>query len=430
MKQSNYNYIINRGEQTYWFNGMSKEFFILSSSLSNKVEQQINCNIDFLKENSPIFYGKLIQSKFILDKDICETDLIKENYLEAVNSKKYLLVILPTLNCNFSCWYCIQDHVNTKMSDVDIKKIKEHIKKAVFDDKIESLEIQWFGGEPFIYFSDIIKPISEYAIKICKQANIPFSNSATTNGYYLTPQISKDLIKHQFKYFQITLDGVRNIHNRVKYITDRSCSTFDVVLDNINHLLSVSNDIFVTLRLNYNKKNLDLKIINQINENINIGNRYKIDVSFKKLWQEETDTNRAIIIKDLANKFNQNGYKTNSEIDNGCLSCYTDKKWYNSINFNGDVVKCTANDDLYSKNPPGKLQEDGSIVWRRDYIENYFHIRFENEICLKCKDLPLCMGKCNKNYNENVKSEFVCNQNVDIDFENRIINYIENEDNN
>lgn len=313
------------------------------------------------------------------------------------------------------------------MNKIDLEKIKKHIHKAVMEDKISSLEIQWFGGEPFMYFEEVILPISEYAMDICNQSGIPFANSATTNGYYLSPSLLNKLAKYNFRYFQITLDGVRALHNKVKYVENRKISTFDTVLENIDFLLSKTDNITITIRLNYNKKNLDINIVEQLNEKIKIKNREKISISFKKLWQEGVDTNRISIIREISQKLFSNGYKISNEIENGCLSCYTDKKWYNAINFDGSVVKCTASDDLYSKNPPGKLQEDGSILWRKNYIENYFDVRFENEICKKCKNLPLCMGNCNKNYNENTKQEFVCNQNVDISFENKIINYIEYE---
>ena len=59
---------------------------------------------------------------------------------------------------------------------------------------LDTLHIEWFGGEPFLYFDKVIRPISEYAISICNEAKIPFFNSVTTNGFYLTSKMQYILL--------------------------------------------------------------------------------------------------------------------------------------------------------------------------------------------------------------------------------------------
>ena len=64
------------------------------------------------------------------------TNLIIEyvNYNEntkAINKKDYYMVILPTLNCNFKCWYCIQDHIPSLMTEEVISLVKRHIKYVI-----------------------------------------------------------------------------------------------------------------------------------------------------------------------------------------------------------------------------------------------------------------------------------------------------------
>lgn len=168
---------------------------------------------------------KLKGGGFIIEDSFNELDYLRSKYAEAVNNKNYFLVILPTLNCNYSCWYCIQTHIPSKMSLETISAIKEHIKNMVEVEKIDSLHLDWFGGEPFLYFSQVIQPISEYAMEICHRNNTPFLNSATTNGFFLKREIHETLGKLCFKQFQITLDGNREFHDKVKFT--KSCdSTF------------------------------------------------------------------------------------------------------------------------------------------------------------------------------------------------------------
>ena len=101
---------------------------------------------------------------------------------------------------------------------------------------------EWFGGEPFLYFDKVIRPISEYAISICNEAKIPFFNSATTNGFYLTSKILPQLDKLKFRRFQITIDGNREFHDKVKF--QKGCSsTFNHVLTNINNILTQNKDV-------------------------------------------------------------------------------------------------------------------------------------------------------------------------------------------
>ena len=41
------------------------------------------------------------------------------------------------------------------------------------------------------------------------------------------------------------------------------------------------------------------------------------------------------------------------------------------------------------------LNQDGSITWKDKLLSELFaHSTFDNERCLKCKSLPICMGPC------------------------------------
>lgn len=44
-------------------------------------------------------------------------------------------------------------------------------------------------------------------------------------------------------------------------------------------------------------------------------------------------------------------------------SCYVNKKYYNAINYNGNVVKCTACNDIHKDKTKGNLLSNGHIVW-------------------------------------------------------------------
>lgn len=50
---------------------------------------------------------------------------------------------------------------------------------------------------------------------------------------------------------------------------------------------------------------------------------------------------------------------------------------------------------------------------------------FENKLCLSCKELPLCMGNCGRDYKpeEGNKTETICVNNLDLSYEEIILNY-------
>ncbi|WP_461641198.1 radical SAM protein [Labilibaculum euxinus] len=423
MKESKYNYFIrkNEGKETLWFNGYTRNFFTLDTTLTNKLRN----NINILEDLSPTFHKKLLNKGFILEDEIDEIDLIRKRTTEARNSKDYFLILLPTLNCNFSCWYCVQDHEKSIMKKATIDKVKKHIEFMIKDEKITQLHIEWFGGEPFMYFDEVIKEISEFAIKQCDEAKIQFRNTATTNGYYLINDIIPKLEELRFYHFQITIDGKKQLHNKVKNMVGED-SAFDKTLGHINSILSNNKVINFTLRINYDLKNLEEEIVDDVNALIEAENRKRVKMLYRRVWQVKPSEEMNRALQNLMSRFKESGYSLNDiDINNNYMRCYSDKKYYNSISYNGKVVKCTANDDLQGNRYPGELMESGQIKWEKGFLNAFYKPRYENKICIECKHLPLCMGRCGRDYDQENDSDEqnVCpNQSSDLHFEENIFN--------
>lgn len=396
MKVSKYNYFVYDEGFSYWFNGVSRNFFRLSRGLGMKMETLMS-DLDNLRDTSSTFYDKLSQGGFIINDDVDELDLLKHKAKEIVNSKDYFLVIIPTLNCNFKCWYCIQNHIPSVMSLQTLDNIKRHIDYMVEKKGITSLHIDWFGGEPFMYLEQVVIPISRYAIDKCHQTGIPFVNGATTNGYYLGEETLNILKELHFSQFQITLDGDKSFHDKVKY-QEGCVSAFDHVLTNINSIINNDDQVLLYLRINYTHSTLTSKIVEQVNRFISKENRGNIVITPKKVWQEAVDKKFAKTLKTILDLFSESGYNVSRISLPSFTPCYASKVYYNAINFNGNVVKCTACNDLYDKEPKGRLKSDGTIYWSDDFDVKYQALTYENSKCVRCKYLPICMGPCPRNY--------------------------------
>ena len=92
-------------------------------------------------------------------------------------------------------------------------------------------------------------------------------NSATTNGYFINSDVSSLLTDLKFKQFQITLDGEKVFHDKVKFM--KGCtSAFEHVLKNINNMLAQNHNIRVLLRINYTHETLSGNIVPEVNEYI------------------------------------------------------------------------------------------------------------------------------------------------------------------
>lgn len=422
MKKSRYLHHILRDNYSYWYNPLTNSYFRLPATIGQKLYALIE-NDEDIKAISETLYDKLTSGGFLVEDDVNELDIIRKKYDEAVNQKHALLVVLPTLNCNYKCWYCIQEHKVSAMSAETMERVKRHIDHLIEVDKIESLQLEWFGGEPFMYFDKVIVPIAEYALEKCQEAGIPFHNTATTNAYFLTPKVTGQFERLKFDFFQITLDGPKESHDKVKFQPGLD-SAFERALTHINNILHQYDQARVLLRINYTHENLKPEIVEQVCEFIESDVRMRVQVMPKKVWQENESTDYVNVLFPLIHRFEKAGFVVQYlEAITWFTPCYASRKYYSAINFNGNVLKCTANDDLHKEKPLGIIDINGQIVWLSNINKLSCQPGFENDHCGLCDRLPCCMGLCPRN---NIQGMHGCAESYsDNNFPNCVVEMIE-----
>ena len=421
MKQSHYNHYFESGEYTYWYNALHNSYFRLPLKIGTKLHDYLQINTD-LSDISTKLNQKFIEKGFLIEEDVDEVNMIRKKYFEAINRKNAFLVILPTLNCNYNCWYCIQDHVVSKMSDYTKDAILRHVDYMINVEKIESLQLNWFGDEPFMYFRDVILPLSKDIMQKCKDAEISFINAAT-NAYFLTSEITQQFAEIHLLHFQITLDGSKENHDKVKFMKGLH-SSFDRALDNIRNMMLQNSDILLTLRINYTIDNLSMNIVNEVCDRIPHEIRNRITILPKKVWQEKPSEQLEKMLKPILKRFIDEGFHLNLwEPVSDFMPCYVSSKYYKSINYNGFVLKCTACNDLHRSAPRGTIADDGSIIWEKNFDKLHSEPTFENGNCLKCNKLPACMGGCSQ---KRIDNSVGCTyDNNEIRFKTSIISFID-----
>lgn len=404
MKSSQFNTSFFYNDKWVVYNSLSNKFLLLEPLVYDlfqaaETEDKLNEIPQYHEE----LYDILIENGLIVEKESNEVQLVK-NLREEIdlNDDHFHLTINPTMNCNFKCWYCYESHIkNSILDSIQLERIISLIDKRVHN-SLKSFTISWFGGEPLLYYKKNVLPIIKYAHKICMEREVQFFCTFTTNGYLINDEMIRDFKNYGVNGFQITLDGNEEEHNKVRYV-NKNKGSYKEILENIFKLCI--NDFHVSLRINYTKDKLHTvsDIYNDV-LSLESSARKNMRVDFQRVWQTEDTKESREEVLNLMNMFSTAGFKVSSVISNVDYvrnSCYADKKNHATINYDGNVFKCTARN--FDKNDKeGILNENGDIEWNDKYYKR-IDVKFKNPPCLSCRLLPICNGGCSQQALEHSK---------------------------
>ena len=111
-----------------------------------------------------------------------------------------------------------------------VERVKLLIDKIINEGK--NLTISFFGGEPMLYYNEVMVPILKHAYDKSSEAQIPFSANMTSNGFLLSEKRIKAMKMLNFTGAQITLDGDKDIHNSIRF-RHKGDDTFTHIVNNI-----------------------------------------------------------------------------------------------------------------------------------------------------------------------------------------------------
>lgn len=359
---------------------------------------------------------KLLEYSFLVPKDIDEASELEQTiYKVDEDNEIFNLIINPTLQCNFRCWYCYEEHKSLSyMSENTIRSISKFVENTIKkNSELKFLNLSFFGGEPLLEFKRVVVPILQQLDLICKENDVHLSVHFTTNGSLLTKDIML-FLKNYDAGFQITLDGGAEFHNKTRYFVSGKPS-FDIILNNIKELAQMG--MKVVLRINYTLANLQSVLdIVQYLEKIEMPYRNNINVDFQAVWQEAgnlaSNTEYKTLLFQLKKKFKELGYLVSHQATNNYVlnSCYADKRNEALVNYSGDIYSCTAR-DFTPESRMGVLLEDGNISWENNSLETKMNCKFKKSICRTCRIAPICGGGCRTKCLENSHHEG-CNLNM------------------
>ena len=408
MKASKYNVFFPYEDKMVGFNSYSTEYIILEPMLFEMFDACFKSkNFDDLNEVHPDFYNFLCEKEFLVVESLDELQRVKDYSYSIDNDEtKYELHINPTMNCNFKCWYCYETHIkDSKMDQQTIVNTLTHVRNVLNEKKkLERLSIGWFGGEPLLYYKKVVLPILESTYEMAVEKGIEFTSGMTTNGLLINQEVIETAKKYGLTFFQITLDGNRDRHNKVRFISEERGS-YDEIVANIIALARAG--LTVLVRLNCSADTLP-GIKDVADDFLPVEQEAKrfLKFDFHSVWQEDMDLSD--ILYDTRVYFREKGFIVQSGSLNSLKdSCYGDHRNHATVNYNGEVFKCTAR-DFTTKNSEGLLGGDGLITWNEKF-EKRLSIKFKNKPCLECAILPICGGGCTQQALEHEGKDYCVN---------------------
>ena len=406
MKWTNY-YITHRmdADKVVLYNYANDGALFLSNELFELLNKY-KADIEALSTVHPDFYKALVQRGFLLDDNYDEVAHVKEQVQQRFDRKsELLLTVNPTMDCNLRCWYCYEEHTKQcYMSRETMESIMAFVAKQMASPELKVVSLSFFGGEPLMKFNSIAWPLICDVKQLCDEKDIEFHLQFTTNGVLLSKDVvDKICSQTPHAFFQIPFDGNRELHNKVKFLSNKK-GTYDIVLSNIDYMLSVGMN--VTVRCNY-----DLETVASFQDVIidvaalSHANNTHLGFSLQKIWQAPVSDELWSKVRDLSALIKQLGYGSMTAGKEILTPCYADYALSYVVNYNGDVFKCTAR-NFKHEGRMGTLAKDGTVIDTSNAIL-YQDRRYYAE-CDECKMLPLCTV-CVQKRIEGIKDE-MCEQ--------------------
>ena len=396
LKLNRYNFVFDNNGQTIFYNISNNQLLFLTPELEELILRHQD-NLIQLEEIHPELYNELRNREFIVDSNVDEVQTVIDHWNAKETDDTHLTItILPTLNCNLRCWYCYEKHQPGTVMKEDVReKVFKLMERAVSNNRLKNLNLDFFGGEPLLGFRNIVLPILKRANELCSLHHVDLTAYFTTNGVLLNETVVEALRGIDFATpptFQITLDGNREQHDKTRGTADGK-PTYETIIANIHKVLRAG--MFVNARLNYTKDNADtLTDIIQEFESLPEEIKKNIRFDFQQVWQDMSHTDARNRAREAMEYYKKKNLCVSIERNYNADRCYADYENKLVVNYNGDLFKCTARDFDHELRE-GDLDENGVSHWNERYRRR-MQLKNGNATCRTCSIFPICHGGCSQ----------------------------------
>jgi arylsulfatase regulator len=271
------------------------------------------------------------------------------------------------------------------------------IKNIERRENLQDLHLTWFGGEPLM----AIDKMQEFYRKFRPVFKGKFSSNIITTAHHIDERVIDILKEIEISSIQITLDGMEQTHNSVKF-TEGCSNAFRRVLSNIDLLVEKYPELGIVVRVNTTKSN-SAEYIELHNL---IGKRYKGKVSMSPgLVMNRTNDPSVTNLFDREDfsKFSLDLWQKHRIVSSWLMyqnsphsECAIRNRNALSVDPEGNVYQCWENIGN-KKRTIGRLDSEGNLT-NINQTELNRNLHGADPIatpkCIKCSYLPLCGGGC------------------------------------
>ncbi|WP_101690436.1 radical SAM/SPASM domain-containing protein [Dysgonomonas massiliensis] len=381
MRYSKYNVIKKINNSTWIFNCLTNAFLKIDSSVLENLENEVDIRARLFKEG-------------ILTNDEHEEYRYKYLYYNsAFGNKRINLYIAPTMNCNFSCFYCFEEG-NKKVGKMS-KEVEDAIVTYLEANKDKDISIIWFGGEPLLSYKVILS--------ICKKLHdkrIAFHSSMISNGSLLTKSKIDSIGELNLTHIQISLDGLAEVHDKRRFFQNNNPS-FDIIVSNIDYFLkSTKIPLYIQVAVDKTNSSSYEELLNYFTERypeymeskrMGVGCNFVLNKTEFDL-KSNCYTKDEIYMKNIENTFSNTTNDLRPFLPGIAPHCMFRNPKSFAIDPSGDMFKCIE----HLGNP---LYKVGNILHKNISLTKISQTTFEadpflDQECTSCKVFPICGGGC------------------------------------
>lgn len=346
----------------------------------------------------PALKDSLLASRLVVPVDEAEVDTVLRRISRGISDENRLDVfVLPNLKCNFACPYCFEEHRPSQMSDETARRLLLWFGEMA--PRFKVVLLSWFGGEPLLSFDRLLE-VQVAARRICLEAGTQFSGHITTNGYHLSPDRADLLVAAGIKSYQVTLDGVPEVHNASRPLKGGGDS-FTRVFQNVCDLATGQPEAHIKLRVNFNSRTLPAvpDLLELFPEEVRCRLNLVLERIFGQgdLFEGTTPVALARRTEETYQVARELGFAVTSAAlrPGGLTFCYADRANEFVFNHEGDVFKCTVG-NFSTGERLGVLSEEGRVEWEGQGYAEWMNVPAVDDKCRSCTFLPMCLGGCRK----------------------------------
>ena len=193
----------------------------------------------------------LLEARFLIDDEVDELATAKADLLrDRLRVDQLHLTIAPTMDCNFRCDYCFEEHLKVSMSKHVQDKLLEFTTEKLA--AAQALYVTWYGGEPLLPRAfPVLERLSEKFIEHCRPRDIDYQAHLVTNGFFLDRPKLERMVELGVNKVQVTLDGPPAKHDQRRHLVSGR-GTFERILQNLKDTVDLAE---FQVRINVDARN-------------------------------------------------------------------------------------------------------------------------------------------------------------------------------